>query len=180
MFGILDNLRRDTRSVRILLSVTLGAALLSLAFSPVVWAQTEGSLPPVEDEDLTDENSTSNVPELLFVLDLSGSMEYWVSDGQKLGLAVAAIDDAYSALVEQGTHVEVLGYSGECTGWPPQSLVDMPQINEIDWGVESASLEASGATPTDLALVAALHRMGIVDSLLNPDRSRQRHDRAHL
>ena len=165
MFAFFDNLHLDARSVRILLCLTLGAVLVGLASNTTVRAQTEDPSPPIDDP--ADEYPPSSVPELLFVLDLSGSMDERVADGRKLDLAIDAIDDAYRGLVEQGTHVNVLGYSGECLMWPPPSLVDLPQVYEIDWSVESVSLWADGGTPTDLALASALYRMGIVDSLMD-------------
>lgn len=107
-------------------------------------------------------------PEVLFVVDLSGSMDDHVADGHKLTLAISAIDETYRGLVEQGTSVGVVGYAGDCWGWPPQSAASIPQASDIDWPSQSARLRAGGGTPTDLALLFALFRMQIIDSSMNP------------
>lgn len=104
---------------------------------------------------------------MLFVIDLSGSMDDHVADGHKLTLAVSAIDETYQGLSDQGTDVGVIGYAGDCFWWPPQSISAIPQARDIDWPSQSPHLTAGGRTPTDLALLYALYRMQIIDSSMN-------------
>ena len=106
-------------------------------------------------------------PEVLFVIDLSGSMDDLVADGHKLTLAISAIDETYQDLIEQGADVGVIGYAGDCMLWPPQSVPAIPQASDIDWPAQSPHLRAGGRTPTDLALLYALYRMQIIDSSMN-------------
>lgn len=105
----------------------------------------------------------SEAPEVLIVLDLSGSMNDWVAGERKVTLASEAIDATLTELAGQGTSAAVMGFAGECTGWPPSALDNLRQVREIDWAAEGDSLRADGGTPTDVALLGALHRLGIVD-----------------
>ena len=110
----------------------------------------------------------SAAPEVLIVLDQSGSMSDWISGGRKIELAAEAIDITLAELAEQGTTAAVMGFAGSCTEWPPSSLENLQPVHEIDWDVEGDSLWADGGTPTDVALLGAMYRLGIVDAQLQP------------
>ena len=108
----------------------------------------------------------SEAPEVLIVLDQSGSMSDWISGGRKIDLAAEAIDVTLDELAEQGTPAAVMGFAGTCNEWPPSSLENLQPVHEVDWDIDGDSLWTGGGTPTDVALLGAMYRLGIVDAQL--------------
>ena len=114
------------------------------------------------------QRESSDATEVLIVVDLSGSMNNRIPDGRKIDLAAEAIDVTLAELAGQGTSAAVMGFAGSCNEWPPNSLDELHQVREVDWGTEGDSLRPNGGTPTDVALMGALHRLGIVDPRAQP------------
>lgn len=107
-------------------------------------------------------------PEVLILLDHSGSMDNSIDDGRKLDLAVETINLTLSDLADQGTSAVVLGYEGDCHDWPPGAVDNLSQVRQLDWEAYSQSVWAGGSTPTGVALMGAFYRLGIVDAQAQP------------
>lgn len=149
--------------------IILWGALSLIAFSPILFALFV-VLAPSSASAQTTENS-QDWPDLLFVLDVSGSMGDYVDEGYKLGLAIEALDETYINYTDAGGTAAVLAYEGDCASYWTDSNVLPSRLDQwliSDWPEEKNILAPGGSTPTDVALAAALHYLGYFDEYGNP------------
>ena len=102
-------------------------------------------------------------PELIIVLDVSGSMNDEVPEGHKLLIALVVIEELYREFTAAVGPAEVLAYA-DC-GVP---LADALSKWTVDWEIAKNELLPGGNTPTGRALQAALLRLGYLDIFGTP------------
>lgn len=115
---------------------------------------------------------SSEIPDVLILLDMSGSMDDSIDGERKIDLAARAVDRTLVELSAQGTAGAVVGFAGDCWEWPPASLAGVAAVFDLAWEdlqFEGVSrLSVGGRTPTGIALLGSLYRLGVVDDQGRP------------
>ena len=147
---------------RIQVRYVLGLLLLSLIASLLT------SIPPLDSTLRVHAYAQAENPDLVILLDRSGSMAWDLSGiddreapvgDRRIDYALQALRDTYEDVTADGASIEVAAWSGECNFrfdriWPDWV---------VDWET-SPTIEPHGGTPTAKALQAALFRLGYIDS----------------